>query len=266
MVMEVMGALIVLGVLMVALVRYQSGRQQELAAEHQEIRESTAKLRKELERSGNEIIQRMGARVTQLEGLIREADEQSEMLNRRLAEVQAIRQNLQQQLVEGHVLHQQLLEQQRQCQQAYQQMEALWVRNIPTPSYAAESRPLRNVTVPSLEEPQSSFSQILRESMEGDGRISATPVDVYEPSPDARRPLQPPVDDEREELGQESSEPDAGIRLDSPVGDPVNDTAANRAKFLLSEGRSVEDVSKETGIGRGAIELLRQMVQRQEGK
>ena len=267
MIAEIMGALIVLGVLMVVLVRYQSGRQTDLSAEHQDMRESTEKLRKELERSGNEIIQRLGTHVNQLESLIRQADEQSELLNRRMAEIQAIRQNIQQQLAEGHVLQQQLLEQQRQCQHTFQQMEALWVRgNLPHPIHATESKSLRSATNPSLEAPPppESFSQMLHESLGGDAGIPAWSKNAYEPVPDAHQLVSQPT------LGEQGVEPDQ----EEPVGedalgnalgtpDPINSSIANRARLLLREGYSVETVSKETGMGRGAIELLRQIVQRQ---
>ncbi|MBQ7477791.1 MAG: hypothetical protein IJT01_02680, partial [Selenomonadaceae bacterium] len=122
MVVEIMGLLIIAGVVMVLFVRWQSNKQQKPMREYQDMQISTEKLRRELERSGDEIIQRMGSHVNQLEKLVRETDEKSDALHRRMAELRALQQGMQQQIAEGRVLQQQLLEQQRQCQQAYQQM------------------------------------------------------------------------------------------------------------------------------------------------
>ena len=261
MIVEVMVALIVVGAAMVLFVRYQGGKGLS-ASEQQDMRESTQKLKAELERSGNEIIQRMGSHVEQLERLIRETEEKTDLVNRRIAELQALRQGIQQQLAEGRIFQQQLAEQYRLCQNAYQQMgtylqmSARQARPAPMaepapPSVwdrpAAPAPPYGQTEVPS-------FSQLLHESMERDPDRGEDSQDLYEPSAEARQMAQQMAE------RRHSAEASAGVATDHEAS---NKRASDKARYLLREGRSVEEVSRETGMGRGAVELLRQIVQHQ---
>ena len=56
-------------------------------------------------------------------------------------------------------------------------------------------------------------------------------------------------------VGQELSE---ALPQEEPV---VTDSA--RVRALLLNGWSVEDVARETGIGKGAVELMKEMMRRQ---
>ena len=266
MIVEVMGALIIVGVAMVLYVRYQGAKNQQPAREQQEheMWDSTERLKAELERSGNEIIQRMGTHVSQLEKLIHETDEKTDMLNRRMAELQAVRQGIQQQLAEGRVFQQQLSEQYLQCQQVCQQMEAAYqrmsmpVRMPPVAEFPAShsfsAQPLQTGGIaPDPQPPPQSFSQILQDSMERGEEQASMPQDVYEPSPEAR---QAQMDAHNVGEGQKESSGEGSL----------NENVAAKARALLMAGHSVEEVSRETGMGRGAVELLRQMVQRQSGE
>lgn len=252
MVVEVMGLLIVAGAVLVLFVRYQGRKRQQPVLEQKDVEDSTERLRQELERSGDAIIQRIGSHVDRLERMVRETDEKEDLLARRIAELQGLRQGIQQQLAEGRLLQQRLAEQYQQNQQLYQQMSA-------RQAAMAQQRPAVPVEVPlawtqppevqrrPAEEPPPSFSQILHDSMERGAQEDPQIQDVYEPSPEARR------------MAQQAEAPkEAPGNAEEP-----GSNAANRARAFLMEGYSIEDVSRETGMGRGAIELLQQMVQHQ---
>ncbi|MBR3458003.1 MAG: hypothetical protein IKH16_07610 [Selenomonadaceae bacterium] len=252
MVVEVMGLLIVAGAVLVFFVRYQGRKSQQPVLDQKDMEDSTERLRQELERSGDAIIQRIGSHVDRLEHMVRETDEKEDLLARRIAELQGLRQGIQQQLAEGRLLQQRLAEQYQQNQQLYQQMSARQAamaqqrQAVPAEVPLAWTQPPEVQRRPTEEAPPS-FSQILHDSMERGAQEDPQIQDVYEPSPEARRMAQ-----------QAEDSKDAPGNAEEPGGN-----AANRARAFLMEGYSIEDVSRETGMGRGAIELLQQMVQHQ---
>ena len=259
MVVEVMGLLIVAGAVLVLFVRYQSRKSQQQVLEQKDMEDSTERLKQELERSGDAIIQRIGSHVDRLEHMVRETDEKEDLLARRIAELQGLRQGIQQQLAEGRLLQQRLAEQYQQDQQLYQQNQQLYRQMSATQAAMMAQRPAPPAEAPPVwsrppevqrrpaEEAPPSFSQILHDSMERGAQEDPQIQDVYEPSPEAHRMAQ---------QGADSGE--APGNAEAP-----GSNAANRARAFLMEGYSIEDVSRETGMGRGAIELLQQMVQHQ---
>lgn len=64
-------------------------------------------------------------------------------------------------------------------------------------------------------------------------------------------------------LGDEFSEEEDSRGTDTPSVAVRSDSPAIRARELLEKGMSPEEVTKETGMGRGAIDLLAQMVKSQ---
>lgn len=256
MVVEVMGLLIVVGAVMVLIVRFQGNRQQRPERERAELMGSMESLRKEMDRSSNEAIQRMGNHVNQFGRLIHEAEERSEELRRHMDELRMLQQGIQRQMAEARSLQQNLSEQQRQCQQAYQQMSAhSFVQRNPAQAAfqgevsAAPPQFAEAPQGPDAAEPES-FSQILKDSMER-GEAEAWPRDVYEPSSEARQVTAQMFPDGHGEDGEK--------------GEASAEDASARARALLLSGRPVEEVARETGMGRGAIELLWQMLRQKQG-
>lgn len=258
MVVEVMGLLIVIGVVLVLIVRFQGNRQ--LQPEREELMNSMESLKQEMDRSSKETIQRMGNHVNQFGRLIHEADERSEELHQRMDELRILQKEIQRQVAEARSLQQSLSEQQRQCQQAYQQMAAQplaqanpmqvsAIHDIPSvqPQYIEDAQAVE------VSEPES-FSQILRDSMEREN-AEQWPKDVYEPSPEARQTRVQMLSNGQQSERAVETLPDSRKRGEAPV----EDTSA-RARALLRSGRSVEEVARETGMGRGAVALLWQMV------
>ena len=64
-------------------------------------------------------------------------------------------------------------------------------------------------------------------------------------------------------MGDEFSEAEDSRGTDTPSVAVRSDSPAIRARELLEKGMSPEEVTKETGMGRGAIDLLAQMVKSQ---
>ncbi len=261
MVVEVMGLLIVIGVILVLIVRFQGNRQR--LPERADFMDSMESLRKEMDRSSNEAIQRMGSHVNQFGRLIHEAEERAEELHRHMDELRMLQQGIQRQITEARSLQQHLSEQQRQCQQAYQQMAMQsFVRmnstqssmqEIPVvqPHFIEESQAVEDV------EPES-FSRILKDSMERE-EAERWPRDVYEPSLEAKQTSVQMLSNVQGEVRE--------IALSSgrERGDVSTEDVSARARVLLQSGRSVEEVARETGMGRGAIELLWQMIRQKDG-
>jgi hypothetical protein len=85
---EFLGFLIIVGAILVVVFRHQfrKGTTHDLQ-ETGQLAISTDKFRRELERSGNEIIQRLDGHINRLEQLIVEADKRAAMLDARLHEL-----------------------------------------------------------------------------------------------------------------------------------------------------------------------------------
>jgi len=197
MITEIMGFLIIIGAVIVILVRRQM---QKAVDEDPVVLEASAKrLRDELEQSADEIIARMGAHIDRLERLIREADEKSAALQRRL-----------------------------------DAMAAVDEKPLMEPKDAADS-----------------FSQTLQQSIAAGeavrqrGAFPAEPVNVR--------------DDIETAAMQEMPVPPVQPPAEVSSGMEPGEDSMLRAQELLQMGCSTEQISKETNLGRGAIELMRQM-------
>lgn len=225
MVTEIMGGLIIAGALLVLIARWHAGRQQASVQDHQGMQAATARLKQELERSGNEIISRMGTHVNHLEDLIYEAEEKKKELRGQILQLQQWQQSIQEQLAEQH----------RMSQQLAQQMESLQMRQRQV-SAAVSAMPME-AEVERVD--AQDFASVLQQSIERDEREAAAQTEDV------------PLPEEMEAEPVLSEEDKA--------------RAANSAKArgLLLSGWSVEDVARETGLGKGAVELLQQMTKHQ---
>ncbi len=84
---EVLGFLIILGMLVVVVLNRQIWQRREPSAPADEMEEATRRLRREMEQSADEIISRMGAQIDHLEHLVAEADKRARRLERQLEEM-----------------------------------------------------------------------------------------------------------------------------------------------------------------------------------
>ena len=83
---EILGFFIILGTLVVVVLNRQLWQKRESGAPTEELEEASRRLRREMEKSADEILSRMSAKIDRLERLVTEADERSQRLERQLAE------------------------------------------------------------------------------------------------------------------------------------------------------------------------------------
>ena len=261
---EIMGFLIVLGAVIVILVRWQSRKENKPAEMvHQDMRYATQQLKQELERTGNEITSRLEQHVMNLEQLIHEADRRKSILEGRIVELRELVKlgdeqmdalhTLRSEIVEARQLRQQLVDAGRQASAMVQGQSVMMA--------PAEER---------------NFSEVLNQSMMQD-----RPMQAYLPYIPQKEPVSYNVQEvaapvipsnaAQYEVREESVEKEipqaAHIDMVEAVEEPLQEeqavTDSSRVRALLLNGWSVEDVARETGIGRGAVELMKEMMRRQ---
>lgn len=264
MITEIMGFLIVLGAVIVVLVRWQSRRENPPAeVMHQDMQYATQQLKQELERTGSEITSRMEQYVMNLEQLIHEADRRKSILEGRIVELRELVKLGDEQMDALHTLRSEIVEARQLCQQlsdAEGQMSSM----------------IRGQAAGAGSIDESNFSEMLNRSMmQGSSAqaypsysVQAAPVSYDEPAhvtmmAHERVPQQEvkaePVEQEVTYTSQEGET--------EPVREQLQEeavaTESARVRALLMNGWSVEDVARETGMGKGAVELMKEMMRRQ---
>lgn len=258
MVTEILGLLIIAGALLVLLVRYITRRQQRPMEEQQEMQQSTVRLKEELERSGDAIVERLRSHVTHLEELIREADAKNALLDAKLSECRRLEAEIGQKADELQLLMEQARarEQQLAARTGPVRVDARDFASVlqnsierdPVPVQAppaaqpilaalpADSRPAKaRDTVPSLPKEPAREPSLAHSAQQAESLA------------EAMTHRQPEADVPEEE--EESMQP----------GEPNPGTAAAKARALLLSGYSIEEVAKDTGLGKRAVELIQQM-------
>ncbi len=261
---EIMGFLILAGAIIVFLVRWQSRKESRPVEEHQDMQYATQQLRQELERTGSEITSRMEQHVMQLEQLIHEADHRKSILEGRIVELRELVKLGEEQMDALHTLRSEIVE----ARQLRQQLAD--ARN----QVAADVRGIQ-AAAPVRE--NLDFSDVLNQSMQQD-----SPQPVYqtynvqpEPVPYNSRSTVPLVtlnggiqyEYEEAEEPVQTTVPAENNVVKAPASEVLQDEQAStdsaKARALLMNGWSVEDVSRETGLGKGAVELMKEMMRRQ---
>ena len=234
MITEALGALIIIGALLVLVVRYLSKKPQEtIAAE--EMRVSTDTLKAELARSGDEIIKRMGAHIEQLENLLRVTEDKTSRLETRLSEYERLEAKLDSRI--------DMLE--RELAEAREITRELTVaRTAPAPVPAPI--PLNDEPKTVNENKNIDFASVLEKSMEQEDTDDHIENDVASDEASEEIPAASVVNT-ASTVSRENKDLEGSARQ------------AAKARALLLSGYSVEDTARETGLGKGAIELLRQM-------
>ncbi len=252
MVPEILGFLIISGALLVLVVRYISQRRK--GVDMEELRASTDQLKAELTRSADAIIARMGNHIQHLEGLLRQADERNVRLEAGINEYKRLVGEMEER---SATLNRELSEARKVIAElsAYHSVPLMPPRPV---MQAAD--PVNQPLVMQRVDDQN-FAAVLQNSLEreeshGEGVSGEPSINAQQAAGLAEAMNRRPED-------MESLEPSAGtekIREDAPKREekPISPNAA-KAKALLRSGYSVEDTARETGMGRGAIELLREM-------
>ncbi len=256
MVPEILGFLIIAGALLVLVVRYISQRQKGIDTE--ELRESTEQLKAELTRSADAVIGRMGNHIQHLESLLRQADERNVRMEAGINEYKRIAQELEDRSAS---LNQELSE----ARKTIAELKACQSMVPPQPA------PMMNMVqampaVPVQERIDAQdFATVLQNS------IDRAENDIPAINAQQAAGLAEAMNRRPEEMGeflavQEDETEDAEEKMvsKSQPREPEKPMSPNAAKAraLLRSGYSVEDTARETGMGRGAIELLREMNKR----
>lgn len=266
-----LGLLIIVGFILVMGARWLSNRQQQ-QIDSETLRQSTDQLKAELERSADAVISRMGSHIKHLERLLEEADERNHKLEAQLDEARKAGFDLEQQL-------RQLAADTQTARRVADELSARWqsVSSVMTPPPVMSAAPVSRVAMPAQPQPAAArepervdaqdFAQVLQQSMERDGVAQASRVETPPVSAQQAAGLAEAMSNRSAQAVDEVlAEEDAEQNVDTPaVADEGLNISPNAAKAraLLLSGYSVEETARETGMGKGAIELLREMNRRE---
>lgn len=246
---ELFGFLIIAGALLVMVVRVISKRQQGVDTE--ELRASTEQLKAELTRSADAVIARMGNHIQHLENLLRQADERNVRLETGISEYKRLAGEMEER---SAALNRELTEARKMIAElaAYQSVplvpqQPVMPMTSATPMQRVDAQDFAAVLQNSMnrEEPAINAQQATGLAV----AMTKRPEELAEVHDSA--PQEIPEDEEEKVEPPQKSEPEKAI---SPN--------AAKAKALLRSGYSIEDTARETGMGRGAIELLKEMNKR----
>ena len=266
---EILGALIILGAVLLLIVRYIIHRRQRSDEADEDLAESIEKLKKELQQSADTIIKRLGSHVTKLEGLLREADDRRVRLETRVADAQRLE----------WALRQRIEELERRLSDLGQTPPVSpGVRATEPTQTAAPAAPVQEARRTDGDE----FAAVLHQSiMREQARAAAEPArQIYAPpSAQPGRQVQEPLRAPSATHGQPVRTQPAAMPVHPPAipaappaappavpeaeAEPVReDEAIIKARALLRAGRTIEQVARETGVEIGALRLMQQMTQR----
>ena len=265
---EILGFIIIAGAVIVLVARHQLSR----AEDDPEVLEAaTGRLRYELEQSADEIISRMTEHVDRLERLLREADYKAEVLQERIRQLEALQGAQGMHGMEAGAAYQPLSGAERQG------VDYLTVRaaadasaaNVNASAGAASVREPGGYGMTSMSESDRRAWELIREaSMELEAQYEAQSNAMQ--SAQQSDALQQAVDIQTGNLdsyvsgssyaAETADEP--GYAYDEEKGLDT-EAAARQARQMLAQGFEVDDIARATGLGIGAVQLIRQMEARQ---
>ena len=316
----IMALLILVGAGLVFLAKYISRRKaapQDARNAHEDMARSTEQFKHELERSGQEIVKRMGGHVERLEALISESDRRSDSLDAQLTELHTLSQTIDKEIDELRAAEQDARREQQLASQLLGELRAAAAgatamrQAMPVPQRTA---PIERVDV-------QDFTSVLERSIARDEARQGGALPAYAPTAEAvhavadalqtmqgrsqaqslseqaqthahavmPKAAEAPASDPRPEVSAKVPVPSAApahpsadeeeIRPvdEADAAEPDDEaeegpedadasegaSSAARVRALLLSGWTVEDVARETGMGKGAIELMQEMIRRQ---
>lgn len=279
MVTEVLGLMIAVGAVLVFGVRYLSNRQVKAQELQEDMQQSTQRLKAELERSGDAVVKRLGSHVAHLEGLIREADDRNAELSKKLSESRRLGESFQRQMQEMERSLEDARAENRRLKEAREdtlrQQEALQRQERAELQARQERMEAERTAVQRVD--ALDFAQVLQNSIQRGAEAEEMPQSqslIGEPPQEPPQDGQPLVNAQQaaglaeamtnwepapEELFKEPDRREAGAANKQAHPGPTPDTAAAKARAMLLSGYSIEEVSRDTGLGKRAVELVREM-------
>ena len=265
---EILGFIIIAGAVIVLVARHQLSR----AEDDPEVLEAaTGRLRYELEQSADEIISRMTEHVDRLERLLREADYKAEVLQERIRQLEALQGAQGMHGMEAGAAYQPLSGAERQGVDYLTARAAAdaSAANVNASAGAASVREPGGYGMPSMSESDRRAWELIREaSMELEAQYEAQSNAMQ--SAQQSDALQQAVDIQTGNLdsyvsgssyaAETADEP--GYAYDEEKGLDT-EASARQARQMLAQGFEVDDIARATGLGIGAVQLIRQMEARQ---
>ena len=266
---EILGFIIIAGAVIVLVARHQLSK----AEDDPEVLEAaTGRLRYELEQSADEIISRMTEHVDRLERLLREADYKAEVLQERIRQLEALQGAQEMHGMGSGDAYQPVSRAERQGMDylaARAAADASAAANANASAGAASVREPGGYSMPSMSAADMRAWELIREaSMELEAQYEAQSNTMQ--SAQQSDALQQAVDIQTGNLDSYVS----GSSYAAEVADEPEyaydeekgldtEAAARQARQLLAQGFEVDDIAKATGLGIGAVHLIRQMEARQ---
>ena len=269
-----MGALIILGAVLLLVVRYIIHRRQRGEEDDEELAESIEKLKKELQQSADTIIKRLGSHVTKLEGLLREADDRRVQLETRVADAQRLEWALQTRVEE---LERRLNDLGQMSPTARQMPAASLPQQIAGGvGIRAAMQPMEAQRTDGEAVAAVLHQSVLREQMRGTAQPPMNPAPMTSPSASAAGlqrthtvPATPlpvggvPRTAAHRQTQSVPAQPAPPVPpMEEPEEEVQEDEAIIKARALLRAGRTIEQVARETGVEIGALRLMKQMTQK----
>lgn len=231
--------LIVVGAIIVFVAWTSARKRKRNDDERREAEDSTEKFKQDLEKTANEIIGRMEEQATRLEKLLNDAEHSRAQLEGRIAELKKLIQRCERQSLDAKDVLARLED---------------TLDDVDTFQHKINSKPARQPVQ----------------------RVSA-PVTPIAP-PNFRPPQPAPVQDFAEVLEQSLTEKSPPKRSEPPTKKVAEISTATTSdseqsetetpvdtsvvREMLEAGMTVEEIARETGLGRGAILLVQQMSRR----
>jgi len=304
-----MALLILIGAGLVFFAKYLARQRTAPKRAHEDMARSTEKLKRELERSGGEIVKRMGGHVERLEALIAESDRRSDSLDAQLTELHTLSQTIDKEIDELRAAEQDARREQQLASQLLGELRAaaagaaamrqavpmVQTPSTPSPIERVDAQDFTSVLEHSIardeaRQPSSAPAYVptaasvhtasdVAQTMQGRSQaqgLAERQSKAASPAVDHVAPVAHPTPMAMEEASlataktieaaEEISEPtQERVEEETPKA-PLEDGGARsaaRVRALLLSGWSVEDIAKETGMGKGAIELMQEMIRRQ---
>lgn len=267
---EILGFIIIAGAVIVLAARHQLSK----AEDDPEVLEAaTGRLRYELEQSADEIISRMTEHVDRLERLLREADYKAEVLQERIRQLEALQRAQEVQGMQSGEAYQPLPRGDQQGADyltARAAADAAASVNVSAASAgAAAVRESDSYGMPSMSASDRRAWELIREaSMELEAQYEAQSNTMQ--SAQQSDALQQAVDIQTGNLDSYVSGSGYAVEQAEETGYAYREekgldteAAARQARQMLAQGFKVDDIARATGLGIGAVQLIRQMQSRQ---
>ena len=260
MVVEIMGLLIFVGVALLLFARYQGGKNGGGEAA-KNLTTSLESLQREMDKASTEAIERMGSHVNRFERLMKEAKASDEDLSYHLKEMHALEDRLRKEMAESRALSEELRRERERSRELAEEL-ARRVAAIP-----------QNINATNVDFKVMNATPKINNAINSYENLSALPEASYEsvkeqPSEKNNFALLLEKSIEKsKELEKDRFEPEREVYEPSQEAlelsnEEQSENPSVRAKTMLERGATIEEVMRKTAMGRGAVELLAQMVKK----